>query len=199
MKKLLLFPIGLFLLTVAMAQEETEEKKSGFKKENMFIGGGLNLGGGSRSFTVGIMPEVGYSITNWLDAGIAFNLNYQTQKIEDNFGYVWAKYRSLNYGAGPFVRIWPVNFLHLAFQPEYNWIDVTTIETVNNQKTKASYRAPSYLVGIGYGNREVGRQLSYFTVMIDLGKNINSPYRDQYNHAQPVFRTGVGFYLGRKR
>jgi hypothetical protein len=199
MKKILLVSGLLLLTSVVFAQDEKEnnnENTGGFKKENVYIGGGINLGGGNGSFSVGVLPEVGYSITKWLDGGISFNVNYQTQRIEDPYtGSVYAKYRATTYGGGVFLRIWPVNFLHVTIQPEYNWIKVNMIDVNSNQKSSATYKAESLLVGVGYGSREVGRQLSYLTIMIDLAKNLNSPYRDQYNHAQPVFRTGIGFYL----
>lgn len=191
---------ALLLCSSAFSQAEvnTNDANGKFRLDNMYVGGGLNLGGGNRSLAIGILPEVGYSVTRWLDAGLSFNLNYQTQKILNQDGSIFAKYRAFNYGGGTFVRIWPVNFLHITVQPEYNWIKSTTIETYNNIKTTTTYKAESVLVGVGYGSRNIGRQLSYLTLMIDLAHNINSPYRDQYNHAQPVFRTGIGFYLGKR-
>jgi hypothetical protein len=198
MKKILL-ALTLTLLTgMLWAQKEQPEKKTGFKKENLYIGGGLNIGAGSGMFAIGVIPEVGYSLTNWLDVGIPFNLNYQTQRLQDFNGSVYAKYRAFNYGTGMYLRIWPVDFLHITVQPEYNWIKLTQIDVFSNQKQSYTYNAESFLVGIGYGSREIGNRFSYLTVMIDLARNINSPYRDQYNHAKPFLRTGVGFYLGRR-
>lgn len=199
MKKIIFLISLLFFATIAFSQQKS--KGSGkFDIENLYLGGGINLGAGNRSFAVGLIPEVGYSITNWLDAGISVNLNYQTQKIIDPYtGSVFAKYRAFNYGGGPFVRLWPVDFLHVVIQPEINWTRATQVDVYSNQKTTATFKANSFLIGIGYGSRQIGRQLSYFTLMIDLATDINSPYRDQYNHAQPVFRTGVGFYLRKKK
>jgi hypothetical protein len=198
MKKILLSILATVFFISLFAQDEKKEPRKGqFKKENLYIGGGLNIGAGSGMFAIGIIPEVGYSLTNWLDVGIPVNLNYQTQRLQDFNGAVYAKYRAFNYGTGMYLRIWPVNFLHVTVQPEYNWIKLTEIDVFSNQKQSYTYKAESFLVGIGYGNREVGKHFSYFTVMIDLAKNINSPYRDQYNHAKPFFRTGVGFYLWR--
>lgn len=198
MKKILFIASLFMFASPSFAQDEEGDENgttTGFKKENLYIGGGLNLGGGNGSFTIGVLPEVGYSITKWLDAGISFNVNYQTQRVEDFYGNVFAKYRATTYGTGAFIRIWPLNFLHVTVQPEYNWMTINQIEVTNNQKTTYKSQAESLLIGVGYGSREIGRQLSYLTIMIDLARNINSPYRDQNNHAQPVFRTGMGFYL----
>jgi len=54
------------------------------------------------------------------------------------------------------------------------------------------------LAGIGYGTRtESG--MTYFSLMFDLLKNPNSPYRDGYNRAEPIIRAGVAFPIRSKR
>jgi hypothetical protein len=199
MKKLLFLVSFLSLGTVAFTQKEDEDDTRGkFNWNNVFVGGSLNLGAGNGSFAIGGVPEIGYTITKWLDAGILFNVNYQTQRIYDFNGAVAYKLRAFNYGSGAFVRIWPIDQVFVAVQPEYNWIKQNQIDVYTNAKYTTTVRAESLLIGVGYGGREVGRQISYVSIMIDLLKNINSPYRDQYNHAQPVIRTGIGFYLGRR-
>jgi hypothetical protein len=202
MKKLVFLLVMMSVVSMAFAQQEKDDddKKGKFNINNMFVGGSINLGAGSGFFQLGAVPEIGYSITQWLDAGILFNLNYQTQKIYDGYsGAVVYKIRAFNYGTGAFVRVWPIKEVFIALQPEYNWIKQNQIDVYSNAKTSYTFKAESFLVGIGYGSKDIGRQLTYVTLMIDLMQNINSPYRDQYNHAQPVFRTGVGFYLGSKR
>ncbi|MCA6441772.1 MAG: hypothetical protein IM581_17730, partial [Chitinophagaceae bacterium] len=59
--------------------------------------------------------------------------------------------------------------------------------------------APSLLAGIGYGSRQVGSRISYFSIMLDISQNKNSPYVDFYGNPQPIFRAGFGFYLKPKR
>ncbi len=191
----LLFSFILTLLSFAVfAQndEEMEVTKGKFKRENIFFGSGLNLGIADRSFNVGLNPEVGYSVTRWLDAGVALNFNYFSQNASD---YSSIRFRNFNYGAGTFVRIWPVNFLHVQVQPEYNWISSSQRNVLTGQSGKFNYNAESLLVGIGYGSRQVGGHYSYVTLMIDVLQNFNSPYRDQYNDPLPVFRAGFGIYL----
>jgi hypothetical protein len=195
MKNRLLLMTGLLLTTLAgFAQNEAgvEDTKGKFKTENIFIGTGLNLGLADRSFNVGLNPEIGYSVTRWLDAGAALNLNYFSQNASN---YSSIRYRNFNYGGGVFARVWPVNFLYLQVQPEYNWVSSSQKDVITGQSGSFNYHAESLLVGIGYGSRLIGSHYSYFTLMIDVLQNYNSPYRDQYNDPLPVFRAGFNFYL----
>lgn len=190
----------LFTITLSSFAQENEtgaeEGKGKFKRENVFLGSSLNLGLANRSFNVGINPEIGYSVTKWLDAGVALNVNYFSQNASD---YSSIRFRNFNYGAGTFLRIWPVNFLHLQVQPEYNWISSSQKDVLTGRSGSYQYNAASLLLGIGYGTRVLGSHYSYVTLMIDVLQDINSPYRDQYNDPLPVFRAGFGVYLRPKR
>ena len=188
--------IIVFLLTILstsplFAQEE-EENQGGFKKENIFIGSALNLGVSGGAFQIGATPEIGYSITKWLDAGITFNINYSSYRYE----YFSDQY--LNYGVGSVVRIWPLNFLFISATPEYNWIDITRKYVNNTPSQKDKFNAGSLLVGGGYGKRIVGQTYSYFALMFDALSDKYSPYRDAQGRAIPIIRAGFAIYLGPK-
>jgi hypothetical protein len=194
MKKTILTLALASLWSVTLfAQKKEEEEKGGWKSDHLFLGTGINLGF-SNGFIIGLNPEVGYSINKVLDAGIATNLTYITQRSQ----YANSSVRYLAIGGGPFVRIWPVRMLFIGGQYEYNSISLS-------QKTdgviidKAKTTANSLLVGAGYGNRMIGQSQFYTSIMIDALNDINSPYRDQYGRVLPVFRTGFIFYLGRKK
>lgn len=177
--------------SILQAQEDPDkEEKGGWKPDHLFIGSGINLGF-SNGFIIGLNPEIGYSINNFLDAGIATNLTYVTQRSY----YANQSARYLALGAGPFLRVWPVRMIFLGGQLEFN--DITYREVVDGVTTyreKAS--ATSLLVGLGYGNRMVGHSQFYTSIMIDALDDVNSPYRDQFGRVMPVFRTGFIFYLG---
>ncbi len=190
-KKFIALLFGVFLFTAVKAQDEEEEKK-GFKANHVFIGTGLNLGF-SNGFIIGLNPEFGYSLNQVLDVGIALNLTYVTQR-NPNVN-ITARYLAL--GGGPFLRIWPIQQLFAGAQFEYNKISYSE-KTAAGIINKAKASAPSFLVGLGYGTRTIGRAQFYTSIMIDAMKDINSPYRDQYGRILPVFRTGFSFYLGRK-
>lgn len=178
----------VFTFSFLFAQDE-EEQKGVFKKENIFIGTALNLGFSSGVFQIGANPEIGYSITKWLDAGISTNFNYTSYRFTGFSDWVF------NYGGGTFVRIWPVKFLFLSALPEYNFITVTRKYTNGSPSIKEKFDAGSFLLGAGYGNRIVGQSYSYFAIMFDALNNTNSPYRDVENRALPIFRAGFAVYL----
>ena len=136
-------------------------------------------------------PEIGYSINRFIDAGIATNLTYVTQRSQ----IANSSARYLAIGGGPFVRIWPVRMLFVGGQYEFNSITYKEIDGgVTTYKEKTS--AGSLLVGLGYGNRIIGQSQFYTSIMIDALNDPNSPYRDQFGRVLPVFRTGFIFYLG---
>jgi len=198
-KCVLIIAIVMGISLTGFAQKENREAEGpvGFDRSRVFIGSSLNLGISNRFFNVGVNPTIGYSLNNWVDVGVAMNFNYASQSASVFNAY---KYKNFNYGGGAFLRVWPVSFLHLQIQPEYNWISSSRTDPVSGQTTRLQLQAPSMLAGIGYGSREIGRLLSYFTIMIDLNQAVNSPYRDGIaGDPQPIFRGGLGFYLNSKK
>lgn len=200
MKKwIVLLLLPLFLQAKAQNQDENnQETPHGFQPEKLFTGGSANIGFATGSTSLGITPQIGYSITNWLDAGINFNLNYLSLKY-----YVTQdKVRQTTYGPGAFVRLFPVNFLFATGQFEYNSIHVKSIPNLGPTQ-KFSLDAKSFLIGAGYaGGRERGGNTYYYlSIMWDILGDINSPYRDQYGNISPVIRAGynIGLFQNRYR
>lgn len=195
MKHFLLMILASTSLTFANAQyrsydNEYEDERPGFKKENVFLGGAISLGFGSGSFAIGANPEVGYSIAKWLDAGLIFNINYYSQTYYDYLPGEDLKVTNFNYGGGVFTRIYPVPFLFLQLQPEYNWISYD-----DNYSSSKTYGAASFIGGIGYGQRIVGQGSYFFMIGLDLMTNKYSPYLDGYGHPYPIIRGGFDIYL----
>lgn len=184
--------------TDANTDANKEVKKGGFHKEKLFTGGSANVGFSNGSTMLGIAPQLGYSITNWADLGINFNLNYISQRDY----YSSDKIRQTTYGPGAFVRLFPVDFLFATARYEYNIINQKYIPGNSGLPTqKNSINANSFLVGAGYaGGRVKGGNTYYFlSIMWDLGGDKNSPYVDQYNRLNPVIRAGynIGLFQGR--
>lgn len=205
-KTIILLFIPLFFHAVAQSQdldkqiqeENNQVKKTGFQKDKLFTGGSANVGFSNGSTMLGITPQLGYSLTNWLDAGITFNLNYISQRDYSSTD----KIRQTTYGPGAFVRLFPVKFLFATTQFEFNTIQQKYISS-NFPTEKNSVNANSFLVGAGYaGGRERGSNTYYYlSVMWDLGGDKNSPYVDQFGRANPVIRAGynIGLFQGRNR
>ena len=196
MKKIILSLLVLASLKSLHAQDmynDDYSENKGFKKENIFLGGSLSLGFGSGSFAVGGNPEIGYSIAQWLDGGLVFNINYYSQTLYNYYPGQDLKSTSFNYGGGIFLRGYPVPFLFLQLQPEHNWISYT--EKFNDQTQKNTYSANSLLASIGYGQRVVGRGSYFFSIGLDLLTNKYSPYLDGYGHPYPIIRGGFDIYL----
>lgn len=170
---------------------------TGFLKQNLFIGGSLALGYGGNTFNVGANPEIGYSLNKWLDAGVVVNLNYTSERADPN-GYYNnnTRYRSFNYGAGLFGRIWPLPFLFAQVQPEYNFINYNEkYMGPGGGSYSTTTNAASLLLGIGYGQRIVGEGIFYISLGFDALDSKYSPYRDFNGAALPVIRAGFDFYL----
>lgn len=190
MKKIIVFGLFIFYSTFSFSQSKDEEQvERGFKKENVFVGSGINLGF-FNGFILGLNPEIGYSLNKFVDVGVATNFSYITQN--DQFSST--TYRQLAVGIGPFVRIWPVNMIFVGGQFEYNNISYS-IKQNGSVNLKENRNAPSMLVGGGYGNRFIGQSQFYTSIMVDVLKDENSPYIDQFNRMLPVFRTTFTFYL----
>ena len=126
MKKLISAACLIVLAFQGMAQRhnpdrvntysDEENGGNGFRKENLFIGGSVNLGFSSYSFNAGAAPEIGYSLNRFVDVGALVNINYASERADpyynDNI-----RTRSINYGIGAFGRFYPINFLFLQVEP----------------------------------------------------------------------------------
>ena len=202
MKKWLL----CFLLVGSLFQlsaQETPAKKSTTDKQDwreyLFTGGTLSLGLYGNTFLVGTNPVVGYSVTNWLDAGVVINYNYTSYK---NYNFIANnKLRQTIYGGGTFVKIYPVRFIFLQAQVEENKISQKLISP-SGYTEKLSKNLGSTLIGGGYTSGRFSRlsgAFYYLSVLFDVSKNYYSPYADGYGKAIPIFRAGLQFPLYRSK
>lgn len=195
MKKLLL--IGLVLANLPVfAQHDNGDRKgdgNGFQMQRLFTGGDVNLGFSSYTTNLGLSPQLGISLTDWIDAGVSFNFNYTSQRDPNTPD----KAHLTTVGPGVFARIFPIDFLFASIQYEYNFITYKFISNAANGNQKTNLQAPSLLLGIGYaGGRMRGTNTYYyFTVSGDFLGNKNSPYIDNFERMIPVVRAGFNFGL----
>ena len=184
-------PSFLLLMMMLGLSAFSQEKK--FDRRRIFVGSGVNLGF-FNGFVFGLNPEVGYTVGRVLDVGVATNFSYITQNDPNSP----ATDRLVTLGGGPFLRFWPLNQFFLGGQFEYNRISFRRrISGFPEENFKLT--APSLLVGAGYGTRFIGQSQFYTSLFVDVMGDPNSPYIDQFNRMQPVFRTAFTFYLKEKK
>jgi len=202
MKLLFLVFFALSNSIILNAQEVVKTMPS-MNVHPIFIGGNVVIGGGAGSFQIGLNPEMYKRINDYVDIGAATNLFFQSFNPTISNGLPGTSSRSFQLGVGGFTRIWPIEQFFIQIQPEYNYTwsrfkDRGT-EGVNAGASRSiRFGAESLLAGIGYGTRS-DNGMTYFSVMIDLLKNPNSPYRDSYNRADPIIRAGFTFSIRSKR
>ena len=197
MKKLIIAFLLFNLSVVATAQDENEERTSGFKKEKMFTGGNVIASFYTGGTVLGVSPHLGYSLTNWLDAAVSLNFIYTGQTDEAG-----NKLRQTNFGPGAFVRIFPIKLLFAQAQYEHNF---QTLKGTPRGGTTVTYKddVNSILLGAGIASgREKGNNsYYYFSVMFDALQLPNSPYIDSYGRLIPVIRAGfnIALFQGKNR
>jgi hypothetical protein len=184
--------------TCGFAQDKEADKAKGFDATNLFTGGsvsfGLGFGSYNKTFLAGVSPHFGYRFAKWIDAALVANFQYSS--VRDLYD---DKYRSTTYGPGIFTRIYPVRFLFIQAQPEYNFIKQKYIP-VSGTSLKDNYGVTSLLLGAGYiSSRSDKNTFTYLSILFDVLKNPYSPYVDGYGKIIPVVRAGINIGLNKKQ
>lgn len=205
-KVIVFITVTIFALTNCTSQEQ----ESGLPKNRFFVGGSLvtGLGGGGEgfSFSIGGMPEFGYTIAKPLDIGINLNIIYSDFTFRQNiqrsslvYYNVLTRQKLFNYGIGVFTRLHVANTFFLQAMAEQNFFkpNITFPENSNIIASKETLQSSNILGGIGYGSRAIGEGGFYTLILFDLNKHPNSPYLigDQ---AFPIFRAGFIHYFRKK-
>ena len=191
-----LFSTLLALCMLAqVAAQHTEEAEKRDWKQNLFTGGTVSLGFFNNNFLIGANPVFGYSFTNW--AELALQVNFSYNSVRDYNGIFNNKLRQTTYGAGPFIRIYPLRFVFAQAQIEHNFIRSKNIP-LNGPPEVRKNDVGSILIGGGYTSNRAGRggePFYYLSILFDVSGNILSPYTDNFGRATPVFRAGLQFPL----
>jgi len=192
MKRFCFFALLILLCTVSPAQHtDGKHSKENPWEKNLFTGGSVSLAFYNNTFMMGGSPVLGYSLTNWLDAGVVVNYTYTSYR--DYNGRLNDKLRQTMIGGGAFARLYPVRFLFAQAQLEQNSIRQKYIP-VGGVVEKISVTASSTLIGGGYTSGRQGRRgnpFFYLAVLFDVSGDINSPYTDSYGRAIPNVRGGL--------
>ena len=115
--------LGLMLLCTATsvrAQSDEAAGTKGFNPDRLFFGGNFGMSFGDFTF-INITPQVGYQFNRYLAAGggVSFIGTGFTQRDFNGNKIYKDTYNSA--GLNIFGRVYPIPFLFLQAQPEYNY------------------------------------------------------------------------------
>lgn len=196
-KAIFLLLMPLYFHAHAQEQSDNADIKKPFPKYKLFTGGSATLGLANGSTMIGLSPQFGMSVTDWMDAGVTFNWNYLTQSNPSSP----AKVNLNTYGPGAFVRLFPLNFLFATAQYEHNFMSQKDIPGIPGESAQTThFGASSLLLGGGYagGRQRGGNTYYYMSVSWDVLGDRNSPYVDYYGRSIVQFRVGYNIGLFQK-
>ncbi len=195
-------------------QKKDEEPSTKFDWNRVFVGGTISLGyytGTAASagdpdalyttntFNIGALPEFGYTFSKYIDLGISTGVNYFSVTSADPSA---APQHTMEYNIGAFVRFHPIENFFIQAMPEQDFI--VSKQLAGNGTEEYKLNSTAFLVGIGYGQREIGRMFFYTLLMLDVSKNANPLYYSQDPVSGslspiPILRGGIGWYLGKRK
>ena len=144
-----------------------------------------------------------------MDAGISLNFLYNGSRDYYEFD---DKINQTVIGPGVFTRLYPLKFLFVQGQFEHNFNTLKYIPAPGSLRPedKVKVDANTLLLGGGFaqGRQPGSNSFFYFSVLVDVLKNVNSPYvnvdYDPVTGKQrvtmvPIIRAGVniGLFQGR--
>lgn len=192
MKKLLF--LVLLVATIGKyshAQDENKnEKKKGFDKSKLFVGGNFGMTFGDYTL-INVSPQIGYRFNQYLAAGAGINFQYVSLKERDYYtGDPIDRISQEVIGMNIFGRVYPIRQLMLQAQPELNYVfgKIKYYDGTPSTNIDASI-VPSLLLGGGVvfpaGNGDF-----IVSVFYDVLQKPNSPYSDK-----PFFNFGYNVGL----
>jgi len=156
------------------AQDE-EPKQKGFDKSKLFFGGNFGAAFGSYTF-INVSPQVGYQFNRYFAAGVGINLIYSSNRYDDAYGNTLYKDKSGYTGLALFARAFPVRFIYLQAQPEYNYTWWKREFSNGYPSDKFNGFVPSVLLGGGVAIPTGQRGAFMVGAMYDVVQDPRSPY-----------------------
>jgi hypothetical protein len=181
MKKLLiLFCIAsVFVSAQSFAQEEQDspQEKNGFDPSRLFFGGNFGVSFGDYTF-VNVSPLVGYRFNKYLAAGTGINFIYSDYKYRYTTGQEYYRDQYGYAGLSIFGRVYPIQFIFLQVQPEYNYSwgkRKYSNPPLPEEKLEGKF-VPSLLLGAGAAIPTGARGAFIVSVQYDVIQDVRSPY-----------------------
>lgn len=171
----LLLPL-LFAVTTLSAQEADSTARGGFRRENLFAGGTFGLALGTNTL-INISPQLGYRLNRYVAAGAGVNFIYSSFKQRTISGDPFRKESNTVAGLNVFGRVYPVQFLMLQVQPEFNYVTrkETYFQPERRRLDLGSSFVPSLLTGGGVVLPS-GRSAFMISLFYDVLQRENNPY-----------------------
>jgi len=143
----------------------------------IIIGGSLGLAFGDYT-NINISPLIGYRISQLFAAGININAQYGSERLSNYSNITTQRNQYTIFGGGVWGRVYPVDFLFIHVQPEYNAVSLKS--TFYDPKTivKDHYGVPSLLMGGGYSQPVGGRAAFSIMALYDVLQDSRSPYQN---------------------
>jgi len=184
MKKLIFISFcmaSLFFCDPAFAQEPQAQddppREGGFDPSRLFFGGSFGVSFGDYTF-INVSPQAGYRFNQYLAAGTGINFIYSSYKYRytngqeyysDQFGYA---------GLNIFGRVYPIQFIFLQVQPEYNYSwgkRKYEDPPLPDEKLDGKF-VPSLLLGAGAAIPTGARGAFIVSAQYDVLQNERTPY-----------------------
>ncbi|SFD11527.1 hypothetical protein SAMN05518672_101549 [Chitinophaga sp. CF118] len=188
MKRLLL--CFLLVTTVQLVQAQyyktdttaapaTPAASKKFDASRLIIGGSLGLSFGDYT-NLNISPLIGYRISQLFAAGININAQYGSERFRDYNNYTTQRNQYTIFGGGIWGRVYPLDFLFIHVQPEYNFVSMKSTDYTNDPKVTVTdhYGVPSLLMGAGYSQPVGGRAAFSIMALYDVLQDTRSPYQN---------------------
>jgi hypothetical protein len=186
MKRLLLCFLLVTAVHFADAQyyktdtTSTTPTKKKIDPSRLIIGGSLGLSFGDYT-NINISPLIGYRISQLFAAGINVNAQYGSERFLAPYSNSTTQRNKYTiFGGGVWGRVYPVDFLFIHVQPEYNAISMKSTYYDSDPKTTVTdhYGVPSLLMGGGYSQPIGGRAAFSIMALYDVLQDSRSPYQN---------------------
>lgn len=189
MKRLLLcvLLVSAVQFTYAQYYKTDTVTRKGFDPSRLIVGGSLGMIFGDYT-NVNISPLIGYRISQLFAAGVNINAQFASERWRTYNNVTTQRNQYTVLGGGIWGRVYPLDFLFVHVQPEYNYVSLKSTFYDSDPKTiiKEKYGVPSLLLGGGYSQPVGGRAAFSLMVLYDVLQDDRSPYQNGL-----IFRVGA--------
>jgi len=159
------------------------ERVVGFDRSKLFGGGNFGLGFGNTFTVLNLSPQLGYQFNEHLAAGAGVNFIYNSTRafgLNERFGYA---------GMNVFGRFYPIPYIVLHAQPEYNY-SWGSFDDGSGRIRYPGRMVPSFLIGGGAVLPSGGRSAAVVMLLYDAVQDRRAPYPNR-----PFISFGYNFFF----